>query len=160
MLPKLRATDVDGVLTNGGMYYDEHFNELKKFNVSDGVGVIFCKLLKIHVDIFTGENTQYPFSGRQTWIRCTQKQERLRGGIIANIGVLSIRTSGAGQHYPLGIRCLEILPGDQLGRDQLKLRAGQLADNGLAGELLPPGKGLVVPHNQIAVAQIAGDAQA
>ncbi len=57
MLPKLIATDVDGVLTNGGMYYDEHFNELKKFNVSDGVGVIFCKLLQIPVAIFTGENT-------------------------------------------------------------------------------------------------------
>ncbi len=57
MLPKLIATDVDGVLTSGGMYYDEHFNELKKFNVSDGVGVIFCKLLQIPVAIFTGENT-------------------------------------------------------------------------------------------------------
>src|SRR5688500_12097820 len=31
--------DVDGVLTDGGMYYSESGDEFKKFNVKDGVGI-------------------------------------------------------------------------------------------------------------------------
>jgi len=57
MLPKLILTDIDGVWTDGGMYYDEGTAELKKFNTSDSVGVLFCKLLGIEVGIVTGENS-------------------------------------------------------------------------------------------------------
>ena len=57
MLPKLILTDIDGVWTDGGMYYDEGMTELKKFNTSDSVGVLFCKLLGIEVGIITGENS-------------------------------------------------------------------------------------------------------
>ena len=32
MLPKLILTDIDGVWTDGGMYYDATDIELKKFN--------------------------------------------------------------------------------------------------------------------------------
>ena len=56
-LPKLVITDIDGVWTDGGMYYDKGDNEFKKFNTSDSAGVTFCKLLKIPVGIITGENT-------------------------------------------------------------------------------------------------------
>ena len=35
---KLVASDCDGVLTDGGMYYLESGDELKKFHVLDGVG--------------------------------------------------------------------------------------------------------------------------
>jgi 3-deoxy-D-glycero-D-galacto-nononate 9-phosphatase len=58
MLPKLIITDVDGVWTDGGMYYDELGNEFKKFNTSDSAGILFCKYLKIPVAIITGENTK------------------------------------------------------------------------------------------------------
>ena len=57
MLPKLILTDIDGVWTDGGMYYDEDMTELKKFNTSDSVGVLFCKLLGIEVGMITGENS-------------------------------------------------------------------------------------------------------
>lgn len=53
---KLFITDIDGVWTDGGMYYDEHGNEFKKFNTSDSAGVLFCRLLGIEVAIMTGEN--------------------------------------------------------------------------------------------------------
>jgi 3-deoxy-D-manno-octulosonate 8-phosphate phosphatase (KDO 8-P phosphatase) len=36
---KLLALDVDGVLTDGGLYYTETGEELKKFNVKDGLGL-------------------------------------------------------------------------------------------------------------------------
>ena len=32
MKPKLILTDIDGVWTDGGMYYDNHGNELKKLS--------------------------------------------------------------------------------------------------------------------------------
>lgn len=54
---KLVITDIDGVWTDGGMYYDEEGNEWKKFNTSDSAGVLFCKVKKIPVGIITGERT-------------------------------------------------------------------------------------------------------
>ena len=54
---KLFLTDIDGVWTDGGMYYDESGGEFKKFNTSDSVGVLFCHLLNINVAIITGENS-------------------------------------------------------------------------------------------------------
>jgi 3-deoxy-D-manno-octulosonate 8-phosphate phosphatase (KDO 8-P phosphatase) len=58
MLPKLIITDIDGVWTDGGMYYDETGNEFKKFNTSDSAGVLFCRQLNIPVAIITGENVK------------------------------------------------------------------------------------------------------
>ena len=58
MLPKLILTDIDGVWTDGGMYYDQKGNELKKFNTSDSAGVLFCKKLDIKLGIITGEDTR------------------------------------------------------------------------------------------------------
>ena len=55
---KLVLTDIDGVWTDGGMYYDQSGNELKKFNTSDSAGVLFLRLLGIPMGIITGENTQ------------------------------------------------------------------------------------------------------
>lgn len=54
---KLVLTDIDGVWTDGGMYYDQTGNEWKKFNTSDSAGVLFCRLLQIPVGIITGETT-------------------------------------------------------------------------------------------------------
>ncbi len=55
--PKLILTDIDGVWTDGGMYYDQLGNELKKFNTYDSAGVLFAKYLEIPVGIITGEKT-------------------------------------------------------------------------------------------------------
>ena len=57
-LPKLVITDIDGVWTDGGMYYDQTGNEWKKFNTSDSAGVLFLRLLGIPVAIITGEDTE------------------------------------------------------------------------------------------------------
>ena len=58
LLPKLILTDIDGVWTDGGMYYDGTNIELKKFNTYDSAGVLFAHSLGIPVGILTGENTQ------------------------------------------------------------------------------------------------------
>ena len=57
-IPKLVLTDIDGVWTDGGMYYDQTGNEWKKFNTSDSAGVLFCKYANIPVGIITGEDTE------------------------------------------------------------------------------------------------------
>ncbi len=57
-LPKLILTDIDGVWTDGGMYYDGTDVELKKFHTYDSAGVLFAHALNIPVGILTGENTE------------------------------------------------------------------------------------------------------
>lgn len=55
--PKLILTDIDGVWTDGGMYYDQIGNEWKKFHTYDSAGILFAHALNIPVGIITGENT-------------------------------------------------------------------------------------------------------
>ncbi|MDQ3142561.1 MAG: HAD hydrolase family protein [Bacteroidota bacterium] len=55
---KLFISDIDGVWTDGGMYYDQQGNEWKKFSTSDGTGVLFLQLLHIPLAIITGEKTE------------------------------------------------------------------------------------------------------
>ena len=50
------VTDVDGVLTDGGMYYGESGEELKKFNIRDGAGVALLKSAGLMVGAMTGES--------------------------------------------------------------------------------------------------------
>lgn len=53
---KLFATDVDGVLTDGGMYYTENGDEFKKFHVHDGMGMVLLKEVGIKTAIITAES--------------------------------------------------------------------------------------------------------
>lgn len=54
---KLILTDIDGVWTDGGMFYDQFDNEWKKFHTYDSAGVLFARRLNIPVGIITGETT-------------------------------------------------------------------------------------------------------
>lgn len=58
IVPKLILTDIDGVWTDGGMYYDQLGNEWKKFNTYDSAGVLFAHQHSIPVGIITGECTE------------------------------------------------------------------------------------------------------
>lgn len=55
---KLFLTDVDGVLTDAGMYYSETGDELKKFNTHDGMGLQIIRQHGIKTGIVTSENTK------------------------------------------------------------------------------------------------------
>ncbi len=54
---KLFLMDVDGVLTDSGMYYTQKGDELKKFNTRDGQGLALLKDMGIKTGIITRENT-------------------------------------------------------------------------------------------------------
>lgn len=54
---RLFVTDVDGVMTDAGMYYGSDGVELKKFNTRDAVGLRLLRERGIKTAIITGENS-------------------------------------------------------------------------------------------------------
>jgi len=54
---KLFLSDVDGTLTDSGMYYGENGNELKKFNTQDGKGFELLRNAGIKTGLITSETT-------------------------------------------------------------------------------------------------------
>lgn len=55
---RLLVLDVDGTLTDGGIYYDSHGNELKKFAAKDGAGLLIARAAGIRVMICTGRECE------------------------------------------------------------------------------------------------------
>lgn len=58
---RLVFTDIDGVWTDGSMYYDNVDSpdgELKRFHTYDSAGVKFCRLAGVPVVVITGESTE------------------------------------------------------------------------------------------------------
>lgn len=100
-LPKLILTDIDGVWTDGGMYYDQMGNEWKKFHTYDSAGVLFAHRLNIPVGIITSENTRiverraeklkidYLFQGVQDKLTCAEQ-------LCRDIGILLDETAYIG----------------------------------------------------------------
>lgn len=54
---KLVITDVDGVLTDGSLYYDANGEALKYFNVKDGLGIKMLLACGIQVAVLSGGDT-------------------------------------------------------------------------------------------------------
>lgn len=55
---KLFLSDIDGTLTDGGMYYSENGDELKKFNTRDGMGMRLLQDNGLKVGIITSEDRE------------------------------------------------------------------------------------------------------
>lgn len=54
---KLVIFDVDGVLTDGGLYFTDDGREIKKFNVKDGLGISILVQKGIEVAVITGRSS-------------------------------------------------------------------------------------------------------
>lgn len=54
---KLLLLDVDGVLTDGGIYFSESGDEYKRFNIHDGYGIVKIQKYGIIVGIITGRKS-------------------------------------------------------------------------------------------------------
>ncbi len=54
---KLVVSDVDGVLTDGSLYFSENGLELKKFNVKDGLGFVLLQNAGIKTGIITTDKS-------------------------------------------------------------------------------------------------------
>lgn len=55
---KYLIIDVDGTMTDAGIYYDEHGNELKKFCTKDGAGYFAAQKAGIKLMVLTGRECQ------------------------------------------------------------------------------------------------------
>lgn len=109
---KLFLTDVDGVLTDAGMYYSENGDELKKFNTHDGMGFRLLREAEIKTGIITTENTKivenrakklnvdYLYQGRRNGGKLSVAQE-----ICAKEGITLDEVAYIGDD----INCFELL---------------------------------------------------
>ncbi len=55
---RLFLTDVDGCMTDGGMYYSANGDEMKRFCVYDGMGIVLLRKAGIPCGILTSETTE------------------------------------------------------------------------------------------------------
>lgn len=55
---KLMVLDVDGVLTDGGLYYDHNGQVMKRFHVQDGLGIKMAASVGLQFAVITGLDSQ------------------------------------------------------------------------------------------------------
>lgn len=109
---RLFVSDVDGVLTDGGMYYSENGDELKKFNTRDGMAFQLLREHGIKTAIITSEDTNI-VSNRAKKLKIDfLKQGKRNGGkleaakeICSEMGINLSEVAYAGDD----INCKEIL---------------------------------------------------
>ena len=80
---KLFITDIDGTLTDGGMYYSENGDELKKFNTRDGMGLQMLREAGIKTAIITSEDRQLNQRRAEKLKVDYLKQGKVSGGKVA-----------------------------------------------------------------------------
>lgn len=109
---KLFLTDIDGTLTDGGMYYSETGDELKKFNTRDGMGLAKLREKGIKVGIITSEECKlnirraqklkldYLFQGKKDGGKLAVAQ-----GIAAKMGISMQEVAYIGDDT----NCIELL---------------------------------------------------
>ncbi|MFN8349525.1 MAG: HAD-IIIA family hydrolase [Spirosomataceae bacterium] len=109
---KLFLTDVDGVLTDGSMYYTESGDEIKRFHTHDGMAFELLRNAGIKTGIITSENTQivarraakikadYLFQGKRNGGKLAVAQQ-----ICAEMGISLAETAYVGDD----INCLDLL---------------------------------------------------
>ena len=98
---KILLTDVDCVLTDGGMYYTSNGDVMKKFHTRDGMGVNMLKRKGIPTIIVTKEKTQmvkkwakkmnieYVYDGiqqKETILKTISKKYNVKNSEIGYIG--------------------------------------------------------------------------
>jgi YrbI family 3-deoxy-D-manno-octulosonate 8-phosphate phosphatase len=113
MAIKLFLTDVDGVLTDGSMYYTESGDEIKRFHTHDGMAFELLRNAGIKTGIVTSENTQivarraakikadYLFQGKRDGGKLAVAQQ-----ICAEMGISLSEVAYIGD---LGVKCLDAL---------------------------------------------------
>jgi 3-deoxy-D-manno-octulosonate 8-phosphate phosphatase (KDO 8-P phosphatase) len=113
MLRKIRliATDVDGVLTDGGMYYSDSGHQMKKFNVWDGMGLALLRRAGLIVGIITTEQTKL-VAERAKKLQITEVHQ----GIWDKLGVLQ----EMGQRYGVTLKEMAFIGDDINDLEALK----------------------------------------
>ena len=98
---KLVILDVDGTLTDGGVYIDSNGVETKKFNIKDGAGIVLAEKVGVEFMILTGRKSycvehranelkiKYVFQGiadKLSYLQLFLTQQGLSSNEVAYIG--------------------------------------------------------------------------
>lgn len=89
---KLLVLDVDGVLTDGGLYYNDDGIAMKRFNVQDGLGIKMAQAVGLEIGVITGLDqkpveTRVRELGIRHYYSGTHKKVPLFEDICAKVGV-------------------------------------------------------------------------
>ncbi len=83
---KLLLLDVDGVLTDGGIYLDDRGLETKRFDVRDGQGIVLLKRAGIDVGFITGRSSPtVRFRAKELGVKIVHQGVRNKAAIYARI---------------------------------------------------------------------------
>lgn len=108
---KVVLSDVDGVLTNGGMYYTDKGDVMKRFHVRDGMGVTLLKKNNIPTVLVTKEKTRIV----KQWAK-NMNIEKLYDGIIHKESILNEIC----KHYKIKTKNIAYIGDDVNDLDLLK----------------------------------------
>lgn len=115
---KLFLSDVDGVMTDAGMYYSESGDELKKFNTRDGMAFELLRNAGIKTGIITSENTKI-VANRATKLKVDYLfQGKREGGKLATaLEICKLENITLNEVAYIGddINCLDLLRAVGLG---------------------------------------------
>lgn len=109
---KLFLSDVDGTLTDGGMYYSESGDELKKFNTRDGMGFQLLREAGIKTGIITSEDTKIVANrAKKLKVDYLIQGQKGKGKLSAVLDVCNQMEIGIDEVAYIGddINCVELL---------------------------------------------------
>ena len=113
-----------------------------------------------------GEQGALDFGAPEAVARGDHEVARLQGvlridrsdrGILGNLllplagGVVGLQLLGGEQHLRIGVVALENGEGHLVPDDRVEAFSGERAEDGAAGDLLPPGPGLLFVHDEVLV---------
>ncbi len=107
MIPdiQLLILDVDGVLTDGGIIRDDSGQQLKRFHVRDGAGLVMWRRLNRQVAIITGKESQVvqhraeELGITQVYQNVTNKLE-VYGDLLEQLGLQDAQVAYVGDDLP------------------------------------------------------------
>ncbi len=111
---KLLVLDVDGVLTDGGLYYGPSGEETKRFHVQDGLAMVAAQRANLSVAVISGRASA-SVSRRMAELGITEVHQ----GVTDKMAVLAALTTRLG----LGLGEVAVM-GDDLGDLPLMRRVG------------------------------------
>ncbi|MFZ5604260.1 MAG: KdsC family phosphatase [Pseudomonadota bacterium] len=137
---KLVAFDIDGVMTDGRLYYTDFGNETKAFNVKDGLGIKLLRSTGVEIAIITGRTSEL-VKKRASDLKISKLVQGREDKIVALKEMMA----------PMGIQAHEVA---YMGDDLPDLSAIRFAGIGVAvADALP----IVREHADLVMTRGGGD---
>jgi 3-deoxy-D-manno-octulosonate 8-phosphate phosphatase (KDO 8-P phosphatase) len=85
---RLLALDVDGVLTDGGVYFDAGGGEMKRFHIHDGLGIVLARFAGLQIAWITGRNSPIvERRARELGVTLLRQGIRDKAPVLAELGL-------------------------------------------------------------------------